>query len=201
VLGIGCDALGAVDDVAVVDTGAVGGAVGSNAAVVRFLLHVAQAEFRFTRQAEQGVVENQPGLDAVAVEGAVVAGERVGVYPATGGVGRGGVDIVAPVVAGHFAPVHQGLEGSVVAEGPLVVQVEALAVGEEPVVRGWIVVPLGAVIVQQQAAVGDIGVVLMPGKLQAHGVGIVEAHAGLGHDVGHFVALVHEAVALAVGGD
>src|SRR5690606_25190262 len=32
VLGIGCDALGAVDDVAVVDTGAVGGAVGSNAA-------------------------------------------------------------------------------------------------------------------------------------------------------------------------
>src|SRR5690606_22624916 len=132
---------------------------------------------------------------------AVVAGERVGVYPATGGVGRGGVDIVAPVVAGHFAPVHQGLEGSVVAEGPLVVQVEALAVGEEPVVRGWIVVPLGAVIVQQQAAVGDIGVVLMPGKLQAHGVGIVEAHAGLGHDVGHFVALVHEAVALAVGGD
>src|SRR5690606_15466719 len=75
------------------------------------------------------------------------------------------------------------------------VDVETLAPGQEPVVRRRVVIGASLVGTQEQATVGNVGVVFIMGKLNTDPLVITHGATVLDDRVGHVVALVHEAVA------
>src|SRR5690606_4226077 len=169
--------------------GARRGTRGLHGHVVHRLVHVTQADLGFAGQAEPVVFPDQAAVDADALEDAVVAVQAVGVDPGSGG-GRGGVvGSEAPVVTPGFAVVDEGVQAHAVGDVPFVVQVDATAAGQEPVIGRRVAVDFGVVLLQEHAAVRDVGVVAVVGILQADPLVVAQGHAGLGHHVGHVVTL------------
>ena len=194
VLQIEGNAVGGIDDVAVVDPGAILGTRGADTRVIGFFGQRAHAELGLADDAEQCVIDLQPRVDAVALEGPIVAGQGIGEHPTAGRIGGGGSHVIAPVVAGHVAPVDQRCERDAIVDIPLMVDVEGGAIGQVEIIGCGVVSGAGAVVVEQQAAVGNVGVVFMVGELEAQRLAIAQRKTRLGHDVDHLIALVHEAV-------